>query len=67
MRGYTHPINMKRFGKKWVNAEEDLWGVGNAIFNMPHISVVPKGNEKHIRRAHPVERTAASIKEWKPK
>lgn len=64
MRGYSKPINLKRFGIKWVNMEEDLWDIGNAIFNMPHISVVPKGNEKHIRKAHPVERTAASIKEW---
>lgn len=67
MRGYSRPINMKRFGTKWVNAEEDLWDIGNTIFNMPHIPVVPKGNEKHIRKAHPVERTAASIKEWKAK
>lgn len=64
MRGYSQPISLKRFGTKWVNAEEDLWDIGNAIFNMPHIPVVPKGNEKHIRKAHPVERTAASIKEW---
>lgn len=64
MRGYSQPINLKRFGTKWVNAEEDLWDIGNTIFNMPHIPIVPKGNEKHLRKAHTVERTAASIKEW---
>lgn len=64
MRGYSRPINMKRFGKNWVKAEDDLWDIGNAIFNSPHIRVVPKKNEKHIRMAHPLERRAASLKEW---
>lgn len=64
MRGYSMPINMKRFGKNWVKAEDDLWDIGNAIFNSPHIQVVPKKNEKHIRTAHPLERRAASLREW---
>lgn len=67
MRGYSGPINMKRFGKNWVNSEEDLWDIGNAIFNSPHIQVVPKKNEKHIRVAHPLERRASSLKEWRAK
>ncbi|MFA5996884.1 MAG: hypothetical protein WC791_00135 [Candidatus Paceibacterota bacterium] len=65
MVGYSRPINLKRFGTKWVSAEDDLWDIGNAIFNMHHIPAVPEKNRKHIRSAHPVERTAASIKEWK--
>jgi hypothetical protein len=64
MRGFTHPINMKRFGTKWVNAEEDLWDIAGTIFDMPHIRVVPKVNERHIRKAHPVERAAVRITEW---
>lgn len=65
MVGYSRPVNLKRFGTKWVTAEDDLWDIGNAIFNMPHIAVVPKENEKHLRNAHPVERAAAGIEEWK--
>jgi hypothetical protein len=64
MRGYSYPINLKRFGTKWVNTEEDLWDIGNIIFNMPHIPIVPKKNERYLRKAHPLERNAASIKEW---
>lgn len=65
MRGYSRPINMKRFGTKWVNSDSDLWDIGNTIFNMPHINIVPKGNENNIRKAHHIERASASIKEWK--
>lgn len=64
MRGYSKPINMKRFGTKWVNKEEDLWSVAEIIFDMPHTSVIPLKNEPHVRKAHPLERRAASIKEW---
>lgn len=64
MTGYSRPINLKRFGSKWVNSEEGLWDIGNTIFNMPHIPIVPKENKKHLRNAHKVERVAASIKEW---
>jgi len=64
MIGYSRPINLKRFGAKWVSSEDDLWDIGNAIFKMPHIPIVPKENKEHLRNAHKVERTAASIKEW---
>ena len=29
--GYTKPINMKRFGTKWITGEEDLWGIAETI------------------------------------
>lgn len=64
MQGYSRPINLKRFGTRWVSSNDDLWDIGNTIFNMPHISVVPKENKKYLRNAHRVERVAASIKEW---
>ncbi|MBI5077960.1 MAG: hypothetical protein HZB11_01150 [Candidatus Yonathbacteria bacterium] len=56
---------MKRFGTKWINAIEDLWDIAETIFDMPHIRVVPKGNERNIRKAHSVERAALCITEWK--
>lgn len=65
MTGYSKPINLRRFGTKWVTAEEDLWEIGNAIFNMTHIPAVPKGNEVYLRNASPLERAAAGIQEWK--
>ncbi|MCK9344879.1 MAG: hypothetical protein M0P64_01985 [Candidatus Pacebacteria bacterium] len=67
MVGYSRPVNLRRFGTNWVVAENDLWELGNAIYTMDHIPVVPKGNERYIRNAHPLEREAASIKEWEVK
>lgn len=63
--GYTDPINMRRFGTKWITAEEELWKIAETIFDTPINSVVPKENRRNIREAQPFEQKVASIKEWK--
>lgn len=63
--GYSNPINMNRFGKKWITAEENLWKIAEKIFDAPIHAVVPKENQKFIRQAQAFERKVCSIKEWK--
>ncbi len=62
--GFSRPINLNRFGKNWINAKTDLWKIAETIFDMKHESIIPKKNQKYIRKASKVEREAASIKEW---
>lgn len=64
MLGYTKPINLNRFGTKWITAEEDLWHIAEKIYDMPYISVVPKENKKFIRVAQSFERKVCDIREW---
>ncbi len=63
--GYTNPINLMRFGSKWVTAENDLWDIAEKIYDTPIISVVPTKNKPYIRLARPFERSVSSIEEWK--
>lgn len=63
--GYTKPINVRRFGTKWITAEEDLWDMTTKVFFTPIISVVPPKNKKHLRKAHPFERKTLRVQEWK--
>ena len=63
--GYSEPINLNRFGSKWITAEEDLWDIAEKIYDMEYISVVPKENTHLIRSAQPFERDVAGIPEWK--
>lgn len=65
LKGYSKPINLKRFGVKWITSEEDLWGIAEHIFDMKHEMIIPKENEKFITRASDIEIKGASIKEWK--
>ena len=63
--GYSNPINLNRFGKKWKTSTKDLWNIARTIYDIKHIPIIPKGNEKYIRNATKTERASASIKEWK--
>ncbi len=62
--GYCGPINLNRFDKAWVTAEEDLWNIAETIFDMEHTPLVPPGNERYLRRATSLERKAANIPDW---
>lgn len=61
LRGYSHPINMKRFGTSWITSPDNLFTIAEAICDAPHRSIIPKGNEQYIRRANSLERETASI------
>lgn len=63
--GYTKPINLNRFGTKWITAEYDLWDIAEKVYDTPYISVVPKKNREFLYSAQPFERMVSSIPEWK--
>ncbi len=64
LRGYTKPINLKRYGKAWLTSAEDVWEIGHAIYKMPVISIVPPHNKKYLRKATPFEQKALDTQEW---
>lgn len=63
--GYTNPINLKKFGTKWMEREDDLWDIAEKIYDSPIIKIVPDKNKSFIRKASLTERKGASIKEWR--
>lgn len=65
--GYTKPINLNKFGTKWITAREDLWDIAERIYDTPYISIVPKVNRKYLYNAQPFERRVSTIAEWPEK
>lgn len=65
LRSYSRPMNLRRFGKKWMTAEEDLWPIAYALADAPHSLIAPKANLRALRTATAFERRAASAVEWK--
>ncbi len=63
--GYTKPINLKKFGTKWITSQECLFDIAEKIYDTPIISVIPKENKKYIRKASLIERKSANIPEYK--
>jgi len=59
--GYSKPINMKRFGTKWIMSEEDLWDIATKIFYAPVTTVVPSKNKRFIRKVPRSERKALDV------
>ncbi len=64
LRSFSNPYNMKKQGKGWATAEEDLWDLVDVLDDLPHFNVAPKANLKLLRKADPMERKAGSILEW---
>jgi len=65
LMSYSQPFNLKRFGSKWITAEEDLFQIMEAIDDSPHLMIFPKKNAKFIRRADKMEKKAGRLIEWK--
>lgn len=61
LRGYSRPVNLKRFGTSWMTSSEPLFEIAEAIYDAHHTPIIPKGNEKLLRKATSLERKTASI------
>jgi hypothetical protein len=65
LESYSRPLNLKKFGTKWITSQEDLWYLDDALNALPHYKLVPKKNQKFIRRADHMELKAGRLEEWK--
>ncbi len=61
LRGYSSPVNINRFGKSWITTDEHLFTIAEYMYDRPHKSIIPKGNEKFLRNASTFERASADI------
>ncbi len=61
---YSKPLDMRRFGTAWLTSEKDLWEVADALSELPHYYLVPKGNWRFVRKADAMELKAGTLVEW---
>ncbi len=65
LRSYSAPLDLRDFEDSWPLEEEDLWGIDEALSQVEHYSLVPKG--VRLRKADPIEISIGSIEEWPKK
>lgn len=65
LRTYSRPFGLLPFGADWLTSAENLWEINNALDSSPHFAIAPKAAMAKLRPAHPVERAAGKIVEWK--
>lgn len=49
LRAYSRPIDLSRFDSLgWMTAEEDLWAIARALFEVPHTPVLRPGQVERL-------------------
>ncbi len=68
LRDYAGPVNLEKYPKKdWRTSEESLVDLVDYLDDLPHISIMPKVQEKFLRRASKIEIAAGKLVEWERK
>ncbi len=62
LRAYSKEFSVEKIaGKDWVTSNDDLYEIACALDEAPHISLIPKGYEKKLRRADAIEIAAGKL------
>jgi len=65
LESYSRSFALKRFGTEWLTSEQHLWDITLVLDESRHYPLVPKGQEKHLRKASKIERQAGRLTAWK--
>lgn len=61
MRGYSRPINLKKFGVSFIDSSDDLSYIAWNIYNSVHAPILPNRYEKNLRKATSLELKIAQV------
>lgn len=64
LRAYSKEVDMRRFGKKWITDEEDLFEIAGAIQEVKHFPVAPPRNMRLVRPTDKMECQVNRLVEW---
>ena len=66
LREYSAPFDLSKYDpKEWVTEEKDLYDLIQELDDSRHYSLVPKKNERLIRKATKFEIDTTDAREWK--
>jgi hypothetical protein len=65
LREYSRPFDLSRFGTAWMTSEESLIDIAEALDLSWHYRIVPRANERLLRRASAIEKKIGSLPEWR--
>lgn len=64
LRSFSNPLNLSKFGPKWLTDEDSLHDIMHALDHSKHTSILTKSQIKNLRKADLVERKAGEIAEY---
>lgn len=67
LREYSKPFDLSMLDASWLTRPDDLWDIEQALDETRHYPVLSPGAAQRLRLAHPIEREAGKIVEWRNK
>jgi hypothetical protein len=65
LQEFAGPINLEKYPhKNWQTSAEDLGDLVDYLDSLPHQFIMPKSQEKYLRRASEIEIATGKITEW---
>lgn len=65
LREFAGPINLEKYTKQnWQTTTQELDDLVDYVDDLPHKSIVPRSQEKYIRKVNPIEVYSATFTEW---
>lgn len=65
LREYSKPFSLLHHPPTWMVDKKHTWDLMYALDDSPHISVLPKGFEKYLRKVDKIEYDNSVPTEWK--
>jgi len=65
LRSFSNPINLDKFGDKWITSNENLWKIHDALDKVKHYPILNRKQIAGLRRADKIEIKAGKLVEWK--
>jgi hypothetical protein len=67
LESFSRPFSLTQFGTDWITSTDNLWDIGAALDDAPHMLIVPKQLRKKFKKADPIEIQAGMITEYQKK
>ncbi|HXF44305.1 MAG TPA: hypothetical protein VNK70_02490 [Candidatus Paceibacterota bacterium] len=65
MRGYSEPIDLRKFGTDWIVSKEDIWRLDSALAKAKYHKILGRKQIPLLRNADKIEIKATKLVQWK--
>jgi len=65
MRGYSEPLDLRKFGTDWIVSEKSIWHIDDAIAKARYHKILDRGKIARLRMADKIEIKATKATQWK--
>lgn len=66
LKAFSKPFDLRRYKPEtWVTTEGTIDFIAEELDESPHVSIIPNGARRRLRKTSPLERTVLKFAEWK--